>query len=158
MSAPRPTIGRSTVMSQRETMASSSHRNWPLTTRYATRATKARFPTTRPVDPCRRPPPKKGPFPAPATPRRRLPTILHAKAPPLSGSSRRKNGGFAMEKAPSGNLGDIFLALGWRRAYEQQQSGDGVRAVCWSVPMEGKAEDWSRLSKKSLGSSHLQFL
>lgn len=138
-------------------MASSSHRNWPLTTRYATRATKARFPTTRPVDPCRRPPPKKGPFPAPATPRRRPPAILRAKVPPLSESSRRKNG-FAMEKAPSGNLGDIFLALGWRRACEQQQSGDGVRRACWSVAMERKGGDWRRVSQKSLGSSYLPFL
>lgn len=95
-------------------MASSSHRNWPLTARYATSATKARFPTVRAVDPCRRrPPPKKGPFPAPATARRRLPAIFQAKVPPLSEKSRRKNG-FSVEKVPFGNLGagDGFLVLG----------------------------------------------
>lgn len=131
---------------QRETMASRIHPSWPVAARYVNRAAKARFPTTRLVVPCRPPPPKKGPLPAPATPRRRLPAILQAKAPPFPKNSPWTNS-FPVGKVSFENLGDIFLVLGSRRAYEQQHSGEGVRRVDWSEAMGGglrTGEDSSR--------------
>jgi hypothetical protein len=89
---------------QRETMASRTHRSWPVTARYVSRAAKARFPTTRAVPLSMRfpPPPKKGPLPAPDTPTSRrggLATVLEARVPLFPKNSLRPNG-LAMEQVP----------------------------------------------------------
>jgi hypothetical protein len=64
------------------------------------------------------PPPKKGPLPAPVTPRpsrrrRCLPAALQAKAPLLpTNNSLRSDGLAAVEQAPFENFGGSFRNLG----------------------------------------------
>ena len=101
-------------------MASITHRRWPVTARYVTTAAKTRFPTTRVVPLSIRlpPPPKKGPLPAPVTPRpsrrRCLPAALQAKAPLLPTNNSLRSDGLAVEReqAPFENFGGGFKNLG----------------------------------------------
>jgi hypothetical protein len=126
---------------QSETMASRTHRNWPVTARYVSRAAKARFPTSRPVPlSMRLPPPlKKGPLPAPATlrrRRRRSATVLEARATLFPKNSVRPNG-LAMEHVPFEIFGGCLRVLGSRRACGLQKSR-GRRAGGWSEAIRGE--------------------